>query len=339
MRVILLNLLKSKALGGMPRSAALSNNSSSSMGGHGSLPHSIVSKQSFAQTLRGLLTIAAIIIAGTTISAPSANAQPILSKTSCMPQVREAMNARAYLEAERENLQAKNLIYKPDSVLEYSCFEQNLRISGAFTGFEFSEAVLFFGIEDSYLHNMSLDRAIYNVVFVSLSDFLYKNFWHRYLGDRSDLLALPDLDEKEYNCYAMSYVWNKAKCLNYGEDRPLEDGFMTFEELATLDEDIRDLPFPASCPGNVDWAALLQTAESLNEKRQTIPDDYEPNKVVDLQVPLNVIATHTDFTAACAPPVPTGLYLPAMQAFGVKDTDDFACTTPGCYYDGNACVR
>ena len=49
----------------------------------------------------------------------SAYAQPV---SPCDPQYMDALEARAWLEAEREISQNKNLIYKPDSVLEYTCF-------------------------------------------------------------------------------------------------------------------------------------------------------------------------------------------------------------------------
>src|SRR5437016_4882806 len=43
--------------------------------------------------------------------------------TPCDPEYMDALEARAYLEAQREVAQNQNYILKPDSVLEYTCFD------------------------------------------------------------------------------------------------------------------------------------------------------------------------------------------------------------------------
>ncbi|MDB2683035.1 hypothetical protein N9Z27_02145 [Alphaproteobacteria bacterium] len=50
---------------------------------------------------------------------------------SCNPDVMEVMNLRAKLEGEREMEVAQALILRPDSVLEYSCFAENVKLLGA----------------------------------------------------------------------------------------------------------------------------------------------------------------------------------------------------------------
>ena len=47
--------------------------------------------------------------------------------TPCDPDYYESLEARAWLEAQREITQNQNLIFKPDSVLEYTCFDNHLR--------------------------------------------------------------------------------------------------------------------------------------------------------------------------------------------------------------------
>ena len=56
----------------------------------------------------------------------TARAQAIASD-SCDPNYYDSLASRAWLEAQREITQNQNLIFKPDSVLEYSCFAQNIR--------------------------------------------------------------------------------------------------------------------------------------------------------------------------------------------------------------------
>src|SRR5690349_5990742 len=49
-----------------------------------------------------------------------------LPTTPCDPEYMDALEARAYLEAQREVAQNQNFILKPDSVLEYTCFDMFL---------------------------------------------------------------------------------------------------------------------------------------------------------------------------------------------------------------------
>src|ERR1044072_4359830 len=45
------------------------------------------------------------------------------ASTPCDPEYMDALEARAYLEAQREVAQNQNYILKPDSVLQYTCFD------------------------------------------------------------------------------------------------------------------------------------------------------------------------------------------------------------------------
>src|SRR5690606_1147706 len=46
-----------------------------------------------------------------------------IAKQTCDTEVWKAMTQRAHLESEREIMQNQNLIFKPDSILHYTCFD------------------------------------------------------------------------------------------------------------------------------------------------------------------------------------------------------------------------
>ncbi|MBU0801040.1 MAG: hypothetical protein KKA05_08540 [Alphaproteobacteria bacterium] len=260
-----------------------------------------------------------------------ARAQPTLEDSTCMPEIMTVIEKRALLEAEREIIQNQNLLFKPDSILEYSCFEQHLQQSGRVTGQMFSEAEGFFNISDAFVDQYSLDRAIYSFVFTALIEYLRANFWHRYLGDRADLEGLPPANPDTFTCVAMSYVWNKAKCMNFITPRDIQDGFYTFAEYQQM-QDPRNLPVPQLCTTWPDWEATIQDANRMNVALTGNANDDLAEDPLELY---NVLFDPD----ACAPAIPTGLRMPPYPGAGIAEFQEFMCVTPGCYYNGSTCVN
>jgi hypothetical protein len=247
-----------------------------------------------------------------------------------MPEIMTVIERTAQMETEREIIQNQNLIHKPDSVMEYSCFEQHLTLSGQTTGGIFSEYEGYFGINDAFIDALSLDRAIYSLVFDALINYMQANFWHKYLGDRDDLQGLPGASSG-FSCYAMGYVWNKAKCLNFIEPRNEQDGFYTFQQYFDMAQDPRNLPDPQQCDKWADWQDSIQTSQKMNvalngtdngsmfDPLETYPDLFDPT--------------------ACGPAIPTGVTVPPFPGAGAAMYEEFVCVSPGCHYDGSACTR
>lgn len=276
--------------------------------------------------------IVLIIIIG--VFAAPAHAQT-LQDQSCMPEIMSIIESRGKLEAQREIIQNQNLIPKPDSILEYSCFEQHVAISGTHTGQMFSEAEWAFGFDDPFVDPYSLDRALYAVVFEGLVNYLRYNFWHRYLGDRSDLVGLPPDGGAGFTCYAMSYVWNRAQCQNFITPRAAQDGFYNFDEyLATSDP--RNLPAPQRCVPWSDWGQTIANARRLNAPVPPVTATTRPQ--IDPLLRHNALFAPDDEDEDCAPPVPTGLYIPPFPGADIEGRDDYTCLTPGCHYNGTDCV-
>lgn len=124
-----------------------------------------------------------------------------LPATACDPEYMDALESRAWLEAQREITQNQNLISKPDSVLEYTCFNRFLnQMSHGFNVISqatstqpavydrlFSETGHWGAVTG--INSRSTDDTLENVVRTTMNAYLTRNFQHNFLGDR-----LPNID-------------------------------------------------------------------------------------------------------------------------------------------------
>ena len=178
---------------------------------------------------------------------------------SCDANFMNQIYSRAFMEANREVIMSEQIIHKPDSVLEYTCFDQFISMAAHNAGPIFSET--------DYWENMTIEiwtgdnvyTTTINVVFPSthmdnilaalildtLSNYIDANFGHTFLGEGTTLdnTISSSIGSNSYNCSHMSTVWTVAKCLDFGED----DRFRSFEHLVSNDP--RSIPQECS-PGN-----------------------------------------------------------------------------------------
>lgn len=260
------------------------------------------------------------------------------------------MNARIWLESQREMEVAETLILKPDSVLEYSCFD-NMRTSLGNAAHQLfndniSSGILFktptytpSGLYAAYLPIIAgvvtapntgqlsvqsgphppggsmggdrLDSALEDLVKASLEAFLKNNFGHGELGGTEP--------PKNFTpCSAMQAIWNLARCKNFEEA-----WFMTFEDFEN--NDLRTAPKGCNDSNRKNnWnAARLAAfpapgATGGMEALVTQIDQFDPAK------------------CSSQTPIKTGLkvFRPGQLA---PVHDDAVCLAAGCYYDGSAC--
>jgi len=189
-----------------------------------------------------------------------ASAQTI-AEQPCDTKFWDQMSSRAWLEAEREIMQNQNLIFKPDSVLDYTCFDQFAKIAAA-QGGEIFVHTSYFGEKIIQRGSaQSTDQGINGVVYLPLFSYKRSNFSANsnfspdnrssqfsgsFLGGRSQSLQASNTDHtptaptsstsESYNCANMSAVWQAAKCANFiDNDRfKLTDGFYPFETIKGL---------------------------------------------------------------------------------------------------------
>lgn len=253
------------------------------------------------------LGFAALVLLG---SVP-AMAQP----ASCDPKYWDSMKAKAWLEAQREIAQNQNLIYKPDSVLEYTCFDQFLNQLSDIVHVQhrlFSETTAW-----GTIPGPNMELALGGLVGTALLSYINLNFSHDYLGGRGNGPGVPVsmVTSGNYNCSAMSAVWQQAKCLNFVQDAPKNrtamDDFFNLSWFASNDP--RDIP--TACVPDGRWATNTNLA--LNT-----PANYTEEV-------FNTYANHFATTGCPAAPIPTGVEVTRQ---GYAPYFEYVCINPGCAY-------
>lgn len=180
--------------------------------------------------------------------------------SACDPNYYQSLRSRAWLEAQREITQNQNLIVKPDSVLEYTCFDQFMSIL-AYEAFNMFSETPRWGV---VLPPNSMDIALQNMVGTALGSYLAANFPHTFRGGRAQVLdylprPVSGIPGTAYLCTSMYEVWLQSKCVDFIEDSNT-DGFYTFQNYWST-PDKRQRPDPCVNPGlPARWEAEFATA-------------------------------------------------------------------------------
>lgn len=233
------------------------------------------------------------------------------------------LSARAWLEAQREITQNQNLILKPDSVFEYTCFDLFLRELADHAANMLSET----GSYGSPLSTTSMDTALQNLIGTSLIQYVNLNFetpGYDLLGGHPAATGIDHVPSAitggTYSCNIMNRVWMAAKCINFVTNSAT-DGFYTFQEYTTgLDK--RHLP-SACTPVTAAFATNLTTALGVGPWVQDPVQTYYANT-----------APPTTCTGTCScsgTPVPTGIY---VYKSGETPYQEHICLQAGCRYHG-----
>jgi len=265
------------------------------------------------------------------ITSQQAQAQGLIANSPCDPTYYESLSARAWLEAQREITQNQNLILKPDSVFEYTCFDRLVRELADHADEMFSET----GRYGNPLGSTSMDNALQSLVGTSLITYINNNFGSKapgVVGAYNLLAGHPAAtginhqprsinDNISYSCDIMARVWQAAKCINFISNATT-DGFFTFEEYAVSAVDKRHLP--TSCTAiNTNWNSNLNTALTSG------PWAHDPvNTYFTLTNPINCVGP----TCPCStPPIPTGIEV-IRTGSNNNRYPEFICLQPGCHY-------
>lgn len=270
-----------------------------------------------------ILTFA--VTATTLIGAMSAaSAQP----ATCDPRYWDSMKAKAWSEAEREIEQNQNYIYKADSVLQYTCFDQFLGVLGAQAANMFSQSTLWGPVVGP-----NMVQALQNLVGNTLTAYLANNFQDNYLGDFSSA-KYAATGGATYNCGEMAKVWVAAKCQDIANASASNNKANTaantdFFYLSTYNgKDYRQYPASAVCTAAQGWAATYATAMNT--------DNHYPKETY------NAYVQFFKPTACAGPPViPTGVQVKRRMGDGgtLSDYPEIICVAPGCASNetGSAC--
>lgn len=270
------------------------------------------------------LRVLAVFVCSLGVSG-SASATGLFAPDACDPQYYESMKSRAWLEAQREITQNQNLIFKPDSVLEYTCFDKFLGVLAQNAPNMFSGSSRWGGPPGNMTDSLS------NLVANPMSQYETANFNHTGLGGRMDAVdtyPLPGtVTAGDYTCKNMKAVWMAAKCMDF-IDEDAEDGFFTFAEYAA-DPDKRFLP--DRCPGGADYTG------NLNKAVVNADTPWKPDPIVTR---LGFIYPPANNCGGDDSKIKTGLFV-EQSLGGTSRYDEYVCLVPGCHYNPSTddCVK
>ncbi len=278
--------------------------------------------------------------------------------TTCDGDFMNQIYARAWMEAQRENVINQTYIRKPDSVLEYACFDRLAGMASRVAAPMFSSsnrwqmqtvplyhAYVAGGQVPMTMLNVSMgpnhmDAPLRNVVLQTTQTYINNNFDHSFLGGAVGANYTPSLTiASTYNCNQMNAIWHIAQC----ENLPM-DAFPTFQELISADP--RQLP--TACPGTTITAQHITIADNAGPAYPAA--EFDP-VVTNFAY---YIADNTTLHTACSAPIDTGLRMTyhsfgtaaptATNPSGLTRTSNVypekICPNLGCYYNAasDTCV-
>lgn len=273
------------------------------------------------------LTVLTFIFSPATNTAKAAS---VIADTPCDNLYYETLSSRAWLEAQREITQNQNLILKPDSVFEYTCFDLLLNELADHASSLLSESTNF----GPGLGSNSMDDALQNLIGTSLITYISNNYGslptgagsYNLLGGHPAAAGISHAPQaidgaRPYTCDIMGRVWQAAKCINFASNEDT-DGFYTFEDYATNPVDRRALP-TLCLPATASWSANLATALTSG------PWTNDP-----VQTYFNLTNAQSCSGGSClctGDPVPTGVRV-IRSGYSVNDYEEHVCLQPGCRY-------
>lgn len=286
------------------------------------------------------IRLALFICAGVLSLAATSHAQPT---SPCDPEYMDALEARAWLEAQREIAQNKNFIFKPDSVLEYTCFAGFLdeAASNFNPSRQFSETDRWLGHPDGFSYETT-DIALTQVVLQPVIDYLTNNFnsdgdMGAYLNNRRliEYLPPPAITGADYTCNQMQQVWLAARCMNFNEaPENAFDGFFDFAYYQANDPRRESNIWAMMC--NVpDPRIPLARTSAFNEDEALFDVGIEIIEAEGNAAPYleDDVVTHLDFIlpGTCdGPAIATGIRVERPDINGGAPYDERVCPNPGC---------
>lgn len=295
--------------------------------------------ESFFKAIRILCIASAVLILGSGVfvsAPPTACAQDKNNEISgCASDTWASMVSQATLESRRENMMNQTFIAKPDSILQYICFDGAMADLGNKAGPIFNETDFWNGkdvvIGTNAQHyskpnekttvkvnrgNMALDFALAETVRYAAKNYLNNNYKHKMLGGQSSIDATPSA----INCDMMKKVWDFARCQNFDGDKV----FYTFDEL--VGNDPRKFPEDMKCENS----PITQEDIKLAKNKGFTAVKFDKLK------------PHIDFLmseSGCDITLQTGVTVNRIEAGGkigkIVEYPDGVCTNVGCSYKKN----
>ncbi|MFK7839956.1 MAG: hypothetical protein AB8B83_06450 [Bdellovibrionales bacterium] len=263
--------------------------------------------------------------------------------------------ARSFLEANREIMIGELLVNKPDSVLEYTCFDGIVKATAETAGLIFTESNLWLGtasgaystvpnpggpdiILNVYMGDLRLDTSLNLLVMRSLDSFVDAtspvtgSFVETFLNGRGlTNNVAASVGAASYGCSNMDAVYDLAKCDNID----VNTFFMRFSDMVGTDP--RDtLPASLQCSATDSNPIVTAAIDVANNTDGTYvsKDPFE-------------VYTEMVYESTCTDPIPTGIMWAEQETFTYGPTgsitsatrrefEEYICANPGCYYEPTA---
>ncbi len=230
---------------------------------------------------------------------------------ACDPQFMDAIEARGFAEAARENAQNQNLIYKPDGVFEYSCFRLHAPAVQQNAEDLFRETSLTFPTTNPIRQHTDT------------------NYGTEYLNTRTNDPAIDQPAPPADMCNALAAVWDLARCINFYNREDL-DGL--FDLTHYTSNDPRRLPASLPACAALPYSPLnmaLDIAYNNNRDVWTMgpyarDDEGYIMDPVDLQNEMYE-------PGECGTAIPTGMVVQDRNA-PVARFNEKTCSNPACVY-------
>lgn len=265
------------------------------------------------------------------------------------------------METEREIMQNQNLIFKPDSILAYTCFDKFAEHAAQYGGVLFTHTTYWDGQEIiPWGAPNGMDHAIKTVVLDSMKPYLEGNFGSggasfSMLGDRGNALGATaglgayqtsQTGKGTYSCNVMSAVWKAAKCMNFIHNDKFQDtdGYYPFKNLKAHG-DGEDVQGYEKIDETRQFPAALACTGATKVFQQTWKDAYEisrnengfgnMSKLYQFSPPL--VTAYQDVRekvepGQCDDAIFTGVTVIESNSSGNGTYPDGVCTNPGCVY-------
>jgi len=260
-------------------------------------------KNSFKKSCKSL-ALTAVLSASLCLTIIPNSANAVTVGPGCDPVFMEAMQKKAWMEAQREIMIAQATIAKPDSVFALGCFDS--MTSGFSVGFS--------GGND-FTSNMNSN----------ISNFISSAFNHSLGGGH---YPGGGNNSNLSNCSAMADLWKEARCANLDLPSKLLN---TLQDIAGYDRG----SFPATCPAPTGFGSTGSAATPLG----TFYGAKVAGKSVgalfdDMNLFAKVVAPRSQLTAPgqCSAGIPTGV---SINVSG-SARPEIICPNPGCVSNGNA---
>lgn len=257
---------------------------------------------------------------------PGAPNAPKNTSNVCDADFMNQIYGNVFLESQRETISAEAIMLKPDSVMEYTCFDQQASLVAVIAPLSFS------------FPTGALPGLIRGMVLEGLLTYIDENFWHVFLGGAAaglDTTITNVVTLGGYDCPLMKEVHMVAKCSDFGLEAP----FMRFEELISFEP--RQLP-RACTTGTKITPELI--ALSKNEGGFFVYLE-EINTYLSKMRPAVTNQSITQARCENQKPIPTGVLIfnvemgtdilgRPVEIAGSKYTyEDKVCSNPACSFD------